>query len=313
MIDRLLQNSTAVKIISIFLAFVLWFYIAGDTRNAVTSEPSRTFERLPIAVYNLADFHIISEMEKEVDIILQGRSEDLAAITQDNLDIYVDLSGLREGEHVVRVRSSVPPDVKIQKISPSTVTVVIEEVITSQMEVMPVMMGEPGEGLITGEVTVEPQYVLLEGTRSILSQVNEVLVMIDVEGADSEFRRAYPVTAIDTQGREVKGLVMDPEVVEVYVDVHEPEAEFSIEVVWEGELPEGLEVKEVAVKPKTVFLTGLQEVLDILETVKTFPINLTDQEESFTYEVDLDVPQGTSLKNDSKILVNVVIGTAEEQ
>lgn len=312
MIDRLLHNNTAAKIISILLAFVLWFYITGDTRNAVSSESTRPFDRLPITVYNLPDFHVITEMEREVDIVLQGSAEDLADITLDNLDIYVDLSGFREGQHTVRVRSSVPPDIKIQKLSPSSITVVIEEVVTSQMEVIPVLKGEPGEGLIAGEVTVEPQNVLVKGTRNVLSQVNEVVVMIDVDGAVSEIKGAFPVTALDAQGREVDGVEIEPEEVEVYVDVQLPEAEFFIEVVWEGELPEGLEVKEVSVEPKIVTLSGLRENLEMLETVKTFPVNLTDREESFSYEVDLEVPQGTSLKKDSKILVNVVIGTADE-
>ena len=312
MIDRLLHNNTAAKIISILLAFVLWFFITGDTRNAVSSESTRTFDRLPITVYNLPDFHVITEMEREVDIVLQGRSEDLADITPDNLDIYVDLSGFREGQHTVRVRSSVPPDIKIQKLSPSSITVVIEEVVTSQMEVIPVLKGEPGEGLITGDVTVEPQNVLVKGTRNVLFQVNEVVVMIDVDGAVSEIKGDFPVTALDAQGREVDGVEIEPEEVEVYVDVQLPEAEFSIEVVWEGELPEGLEVKEVSVEPKTVTLSGLRENLEMLETVKTLPVNLTDREESFSYEVYLEVPQGTSLKKESKILVNVVIGTADE-
>ncbi len=312
MIDRLLQNNTAAKIISIFLAFILWFYITGDTRDPGPMESSRTFDRLPIAVYNLADFHAITEMEREVDIVLRGTSEDLANITPDNLDIYVDLSGLGEGEHTVRVRTSIPPDVKIQNISPSSITVVIEEIVTSQLDVIPVLMGEPGEGFITGEVTVEPQYVMVKGTRNVLSQINEVVVMIDVEGAVEPVRQSLPVTALDAQGREIDEAEIEPEEVEVNVDILLPEAEFPIEVVWEGELPENFEIKEVSKEPNRVTLSGLGEILDSIEAVETLPIDLTGREESFTYEVELELPEGTSIKNDSKIVVNVVIGTVEE-
>lgn len=312
MIDRLLQNNTAAKIISIFLAFILWFYITGDTRNAVPLESSRTFDRLPIAVYNLADFHVITEMEREVDIVLRGASEDLANITPENLDIYVDLSGLGEGEHTVRVRTSIPPDVRIQDISPSSINVVIEEIVTSQLEVIPVLMGEPGEGFITGDITVEPQYVMVEGTRNVLSQINEVVVMIDLEEAVEPIRDSFPVTALDAQGREIEEVETEPEAVEVSVDILLPEAEFPIEVVWEGELPEGFEIVEVSVQPRRLTLSGLREILDAIEAVKTLPIDLTDREESFTYEVEPELPEGTSIKNDSKIVVNVVIGTVEE-
>ncbi len=312
MIDRLLQNNTAAKILAIFLAIMIWLYVTGGSRDAASLESSRPFARVPVVVHNLAEYHVITDMEWEVDLIVRGSSEALAEIAPDELEIFVDLSGLREGEHVVQVKSIAPPDLRLQKITPSRITVVIEEIITSQMEVIPVLIGEPLEGFLAGEVTVEPQNVLIKGSRSQHSLVDEILVIISVDGNNSDINKRYPLKVVDGQGREVEGLEIQPAEVDVYVNVHLPEAQFPIEVVFEGELPDGLEIIEVTVQPQNVFLIGPKAILEDIGTVKSLPVSLKDREVSFTYEGELEVPPGTSLKTDGNILVNVVIGTADE-
>ncbi len=312
MIDRLLQNNTAVKILAVFLAVILWVYITGDTRNVSSFDSTRTFVRMPVSCYQLSEFLEVVEMLNEVDVTVRGRPEALAALTPDDLELFVDLRGLRKGEHVLPIKGRVSSEVKIDKIFPAKITVVIDEVITRQIEVKPVINGEPAAGLITSDVIIEPLHVVVKGTSGKLSQVEEVWVIIDVEGAEEGIKKTVPAAAVNSEGQEVTGLELMPEEVEVYVHIRYPEKEIPVQVIMSGELPEGFEIMEIQVQTETVILTGLQGLLDEVEVIKTLPVDLSERQETFSTEVEFEVPEGTSLKNGAKVIITVVIEPVEE-
>lgn len=313
MIDRLLQNNNAVKILSIFLAFVIWLYIAGDTRTFSEFESStRHFIKIPVEYHNLSEYLEVVEMTEEVDITVRGQSEDLAQLMPDDLEIYVDLRELREGEHKLAVRGEAPSGIKIEKISPSEVKVEIDEVITRQMEIKPIISGEPADGMVVDDIHLEPSNVIVKGTSSNLFKVEEVWAVIDVEGETGDITKTVTFKTVDRVGREVTGLELTPEEVEVSVNIDYAKKEVPVEASLKGDLPKGLTIKEVKAQPETVVLSGLKERLKEIEVIETLEIDLKGREKTFTKEIELDIPEGTSLETDTSISVMVLIGSIDE-
>lgn len=313
MIDRLLQNNTIVKILAVFLAVILWIYITGDTQNVNTFDTTRPFAKVPVSCYQLSDFMEVIEMEKEVDVTVRGRPETLVTLAPDDLELFVDLRGLKKGEHLLPVKSMVPSGVRIDKISPAKIKVVLDEIITRQVEIKPVIEGEPAAGLVISDVTIEPLNVVLKGTSGKLTRVEEVWVIINTEEAgEGILQKNLPVTAVNNAGQEVTDLQLIPEEVEVHVEICYPEKEVPVQVILGGELPEGFEIKEIQIQAEKVVLTGLQELLDEVEVIKTKPVDLSERHETFRAEVEYEVPEGTSLKNKTKALITVAIQAVEE-
>ena len=313
MIDRLLQNNTAVKILSIILAFILWLYIAGDTTGAPGFDLTRDFIRgVTVETYNLAGNLEIADMVEEVDVAVQGPSERLVGLTPDDLEIYLDLGGLRGGEHQVKVRGNAPYGVEIENIYPSQIQVTIDEIITRQMEVTPQVEGEPVEGYVISDVQVEPESILLEGASRILVNVEELWAVVNISELEEDSDLTVPLKPVDDTGEEITGIEITPSEVEVFVKVDYLEKEVPVEVNIEGELPEGLEIKSIEVEPERVVLLGDEELLDEVNKVKTAVLDLSDKEETFSQEIELEVPQGTSLEIEPRASVMVVIGPVEE-
>ena len=319
MIDRLLQNNTAVKILSIILAFILWLYIAGDTTGAPGFDLTRDFIRgVTVETYNLAGNLEIADMVEEVDVAVQGPSERLVGLTPDDLEIYVDLGELRGGEHQVKVRGNAPYGVEIENIYPSQIQVTIDEIITRQMEVTPQLEGEPVEGYVISDVQVEPESILLEGASRILVNVEELWAVVNISELEEDSDLTVPLKPVDDTGEEITGIEITPSEVEVFVSVDylEKEVPFEkevpVEVNIEGELPEGLEIKSIEVEPERVVLLGDEELLDEVNKVKTAVLDLSDKEETFSQEIELEVLQGTSLEIEPRASVMVVIGPVEE-
>lgn len=313
MIDRLLQNNTAVKILSIILAFILWLYIAGDTTGAPGFDLTRDFIRgVTVETYNLAGNLEIADMVEEVDVAVQGPSERLVGLTPDDLEIYLDLGGLRGGEHQVKVRGNAPYGVEIENIYPSQIQVTIDEIITRQMEVTPQLEGEPAEGYVISYVQVEPESILLEGASRILVNVEELWAVVNISELEEDSDLTVPLKPVDDTGEEITGIEITPSEVEVFVKVDYLEKEVPVEVNIEGELPEGLEIKSIEVEPERVVLLGDEELLDEVNKVKTAVLDLSDKEETFSQEIELEVPQGISLEIEPRASVMVVIGPVEE-
>jgi|GEM_PF-2214530 len=313
MIDRLLQNNTAVKILSIILAFILWLYIAGDTTGAPGFDLTRDFIRgVTVETYNLAGNLEIADMVEEVDVAVQGPSERLVGLTPDDLEIYVDLGELRGGEHQVKVRGNAPYGVEIENIYPSQIQVIIDEIITRQMEVTPQLEGEPVEGYVISDVQVEPESILLEGASRILVNVEELWAVVNISELEEDSNLTVPLKPVDDTGEEITGLEITPSEVDVFVKVDYFKKEVPVEVNIEGELPEGLEIKSIEAEPERVVLLGDEELLEEVNKVKTAVLDLSDKEETFFQEIELEVPQGTSLEIEPRASVMVVIGPVEE-
>lgn len=312
MIDRLLQNNTAVKIISIVLAFILWLYIAGDTTGAPGFETTRPFIRVPVKIYNIADYLEIVDMVDEVDVTVRGPSEKLVGLTPDDLEMYLDLAGLGAGDHQLRVKGSAPQGVQIDSIYPSQVQVVIDEIITRQMEISPRLEGEPAEGYVISEVIIDPDNVILEGGSRKLVYVEEVWAVVDISQVEEDFSKTVELLPVDGKGERLEGLEISPENVEVFIGVHYPEKEVPVEVNFEGELPQGLEIEGIEIDPERVFLHGKEELLEEIQGIKTLPLDLSEREGTFSREIELEVPQGVSVEGDPRVTVMVMIRSVEE-
>jgi YbbR domain-containing protein len=308
MMEHLLKNKNVAKILAFFLALTLWFYVAGGTLRTEVQDVTRTFTNVPLAWHNLNDQLILTEVPSEIDVLLRGRADIIDEMSPQDLEIFVDLKGLDEGQHRLVPNGLVPRGTRIISYRPQQVVATLEEVLLQQKTVTLEIKGSPVEGLVMGTPRILPDSVFIRGAKSVVAEVDRVSAELNMDGAADNKIQMVPVKAINKAGQEVAGVVVNPNLVEVMVPLSQPQKEVPIRVPLIGEPAAGHQVRLVSAEPMTVIIMGKEELLQSVTEVLTSPVTVSEATESIQAEVNLILPQGLELATPGKVMVEIIIG-----
>ena len=289
------ESPLFLKIISVFLAIILWFFVAGNNPDRLGTEVRRTFNDIPLVVRNLGADLLVAETVENVTFSLQGVPAAFDGLTPAHLEAYVDLNGRKEGWHELRINAIAPPGVSVVRIEPPRANILLDDLISRQMGVEASIQGEATGGLVMLDNNFEPQYVFVQGPRRKVEQVEKVIFHFELEGVDEDII-AHPVIlyAIDSELNLVEELTVVPNVVELWVRFELPRREFPVEAIF---LSEEAPVHSLTLEPQAVELQGLKDLLDAIEAVLTEPIDLElyrdaeDWEKQISLVVPLVIPE----------------------
>ena len=185
-----LKKNLALKILSVLLAVILWAVVSRG-RGAQDMEAS---VGIPVELHNLSpDMEVVTGPVERVDVRLKGPRSIVSKISTLGITIPLDLSGTTEGDTTFELFSSdvtVPPEVSVTRISPSTINLKLERIIRRRVAVEPVVSGKPPEGFHAGQPSVEPKSVEVRGPRSVISEVVSLkTAAVVLDGATDTVRR----------------------------------------------------------------------------------------------------------------------------
>lgn len=214
--DRLLENDLAVKILSVILAVILWFQVAGEVPQ--TQKPVRG---VAVRVRNLPPDMAVAAIEPDtVTVYVRGRSRDLSALKREDLEAWVDLRGARPGRLSYTVDGvNVPKGITLADFAPAEVTVEILPVVEREFTVTVELEGQPAVGFRVGPPGVMPPKVVLRGVARNLDAVAAVKVGLRLDGARETVTATRPVQVVDRQGLPVTGVTVAPQLVKISVPV----------------------------------------------------------------------------------------------
>ncbi|MGC9320289.1 MAG: CdaR family protein, partial [Armatimonadota bacterium] len=99
MMASLLDN-WPLKLLSLMIAIILWFYVLGKADPQTTSRLS-----VPVTVTNVPDgLETISVAPEQTEIRVRGRRSALEATATERIRLVADLSGAKVGSNSVRLR-----------------------------------------------------------------------------------------------------------------------------------------------------------------------------------------------------------------
>lgn len=300
----LIENPTFTKILSFFLALILWFFVSGDREDTLGIETRRTFEEIPLVCRNLGDDLVVVEMVDNVTISLQGVQSAFDGLTPADLEAYVDLTGKKEGRHELRINATAPPGMSIVRIEPASTIIVLEDLIALQMPVQGEFRGKNKSGMVIDKTTFEPEQVFVQGPRHKVDLTEQVVFYLDIETATGVIRESLPLYPVDNIGRIVKGVTVSPEFVNIEVSFVLPQKELAVEAVLEDN---GLEIETINIDPPVVAVKGPQDLLDGISVILTEEIDLKEWESGMTKEVPLVFPDGITPLKDETVLVTIIL------
>jgi len=168
-----LSRNPGLKVVSLLLAFFIWFSINVTERDA-----EGTFD-IPIRVRSLAAGLIVtSQPTKPVMVTVRGPRTILDGVDERRERLAVDLGNATPGSVPVElnadlIRPELPRRLKVVRIEPSRIKIKVERLIHRRLPVKPDLAGIPPLGY-TPEASVTPPEVDVSGPASRVNDLKEI-------------------------------------------------------------------------------------------------------------------------------------------
>lgn len=317
--DKLFVNKWVLRIFSLVLAIVLFIYVSYeeklDGENAsIAKESVEVITGVPLEAYYDKENLIVSGLPETVNVTISGPST-IVLKTKINQDftLFVDLNDLLIGEHQVTIQDENISDKLEVTIDPVTVNVTIEEKVTKQYKVEPEINNTLIEdGYILDEMSVKPDIVNITGAKSIIDSINFVKATVKAEaGIKQSFNQQSPVRVLNDE-LDSLDVIVEPENVEITVNVKEYSRNVPVTIKQTGTLPENIEIVSFIPESKELKVFGKKAIIDEL-TGLVVEFDVSALSESGTYNATIIVPDGVKTNSKTlKLKTEVRKGTSSE-
>lgn len=307
--DRLLENDTILKILSVLVAIFVWAQVNGSVAQTV----ERRLGPVPLA-WTLppgSGLTVLSLKPNNVTVEIQGPTSD----TGGNASAYawVNLKKLtRPGKYSLPVLASVPTGTKLVAVTPNHVLVTVDRLANRRMTAKLVQVGEPITGYAVTGFSVPNRTVTLAGPSDYLDQVTQVVGKVDVSGQKSGFAEQVLLVPENSRGQAIatqanNRIEVSPQVLTVQVGVS-PVKSLPVVVNYSGQPASGYVIRSISVSPNTITVYGPEAALKALSNVTTAPVSISGASQTISEAVKLALPSGVSVLGAGTVQVTIVIG-----
>lgn len=266
-----LTNNFGLKLLSLFLAYLLWAGVINsqDPRETVT------FENIPVAIINeeslTAKDKIPEVIEGEtITVSVEARRSVCSSLTRADIIAVADFEKISVAESVpieVSVRGYSEPEVEIVRGQNQFMKLSLDESMSQEFRVKIATSGVPETGYVTGDMVASPNMITLTGSKTQISNIKEVVLVVDITGISNE-RQVYGIPVIyDKNGEVVSNskVSMNTSSVRVNIPVLKTK-NVKINVITTGTPAEGYEVGNISYQPQSVQVAGSAVELLLLGT-----------------------------------------------
>jgi diadenylate cyclase len=299
--SRRTLSNPATLLLAVLLALATWMFVVQQTNPIV----EQRIESIPLRVEGPgAVLNLMTEVPSEVAVRVKASDVVLPSLNPSSFQATINLNNLSAGLHriPVTVETEARP-VQIVSIEPAELDVQVVEVTTRTVPVRVVTLGEEAMSPaleLSGMPQANPPEVQITGAAPLVSGVDHVRTDISIGDAAGAVQRNRPLLPVDASGNPITGLTVEPEQVQVFVDiVRRADARGAgVRVLTEGELPAGYRLSGITVSPAQVTLVGPREELVELEAaIFTYPVNISAAIADLRIQAALDLPAGIEALN----------------
>lgn len=182
-----LSKNKGLKLLSLVLALALWFAIGGEERIETSLTLNLELVNIP------RDLIVTNDIPSQLEVRIQGPRSVVRELANEKLHKRLDLTGYKIGNHVFPLSPGslyFPRGVMVTRIRPSAITVILDQAIIRQLEVHPIVKGQPAPGYEIRKISITPEQIDIKGPKSEISQLNSLKTLpIDVSHLSSPVTR----------------------------------------------------------------------------------------------------------------------------
>ncbi|MBQ6839074.1 MAG: hypothetical protein IJO45_00080 [Oscillospiraceae bacterium] len=296
-----MKNKLLSMLLAAVISFGLWMYVI----TVVQPESTETYYNIPVVLQNesiLAERGLMIVSERpEVTLELSGARTHLNQLNESNINVITNVSSIvTPGTHELTYNVSYPGTIPSgaitpQNSSPDMVTLKVEKKISKPVQVVPEYTGSVPEGLIADKENVALDYATIDvsGPESVLSQITQAKIYVDLEGQTETVVGEYTYTLCNEAGEPVDSqwVTTSVEAVNLTLTIRRvKEITLVLNVTAGGGATEA--TSSIDIQPKTIRVSGSEALLEGLDTLEIGTIDLGQlpNDETLTFPVVL--PEG---------------------
>ncbi|MDO9509448.1 MAG: CdaR family protein [Thermovirgaceae bacterium] len=284
-IDRLLASRLFLKVISLLVATLVWYYIAADRGTEVV----RTVT-VPVEFLNVpADMSVTSKV-RDVDVQVSGTRESASSLSG-TIASQVDLKGLEPGVHREPVHAVLPSGVRLVEVSPPYVDL---ELTKMGSRLLPVKLGTPDDlppGHRVEDVLISPGEVTVKGSEEELALLENVWVLPTLDQIQTQNEIVLPI--ISSTGNTGKDpFLAEPGQVTLSFTLVRgfPRKVVPVRIETVGDPGMDFQIEAVAVDPPEVTIQGPLESVERIEELFLPPLDVEGITSDITRVVPIERP-----------------------
>lgn len=317
--ERLTRN-IGVKILSVLLAILLWLVIT----NVNDPVQYKTFSDVPVTILNESlvktktQSYEILEGEK-IDFKVAARRSIIENLSIKDFNVTADFANL---SHVNSVDIMITPrrnknDIEIvDRGDIRTVKISIEELSSKEFKVSVLDKGKVGEGYYLGPRSADPGIIQVDGPKSRVDKIKQIVVEADVEGATRRVERVLKPIALDEEGNIIDATRLSfshPNIV-VGIELYEIK-EIPLRITATGQAADGYIMTNIEYQPKTIEIAAGDSKLRSISLVEV-SYDITGATEDIEEFIELQewLGEGVYLvTEDTTASVNITIERLESK
>jgi len=153
------NQNLGLKVIALALAVAAWWFVAGESKVLVSFT-------IPLEIRNVPkEMTITNKAERQVEVRLSGPSSLLSGMRPSEISASVDLAAGHTGRQYFTLDDravKVPPGIKVQRIYPSSIEVVLERTERKMIPVSARVGGGSGVRKRVANIEIDPPSIEVE-------------------------------------------------------------------------------------------------------------------------------------------------------
>ncbi|MEA5002426.1 MAG: CdaR family protein [Christensenella sp.] len=321
-LKRVFIHNWKMKVGAVVFAFILWSFMIASTNPYM----SKTFASIPVTYTaadelkqnNLTTTVPLSDLLKTAEVTASAPADALQYLTENMIQASVDLSSIKTpGEYTLQV-NAIPmlKDCKITKVTPSSITVVVEEIVSKEVPVEVKTTGSEKDWLYYGEPVLSEAFVTVTGAQSNVEKVAKAVCTVDIGDLTESAKASYKVSFVNDKDEEQESNLFSgvPSVI-VEMPVY-PKKLVAIDTTaiqnTTTGLAAGYKITNVSVEPASINLAGDMELLEAISSVTLDTITLDNASGDMIVEASVKLPDGVIAAVPAKVQVQLTIAQPEE-
>lgn len=313
--DRIASKKATLIVVSLILAFGVFIIIDQESNVMIDQYAEVLYDEPVEAIYN-EELYVVEGLPKNVDITLIGQRRHIFLAKQaPSRGVSVDLTGLKPGNHKVKLEYSQRLSSLDYRLDPSEVTVTIYEKVSENKSLTVDILHQDNlnKKLYIDDVELDRSEVIVKGAQYKLDKVATVRALVDVDEitnpkAGEVTLKDVPLVAYDENGKRVNVEIV-PSTVDAKVTITSPHKEVPVKVIPTGKLAFGKAIESLDTNVSTVTVYGQQDAIDKIEELEV-EVDVKGLEKDKKFNVTLKRPKGITDISSKTITVDVKVANS---
>ena len=314
-IKSFFTKNMALKVIAFVFAMLLWGYVLTDQKPLREKDVPNVATSFDGEAELIAQGYCVrgdrNEMLQDVTVKVRTQITNYAYVTPSSIVASISLRNISEArEYDLPIQATVISSLGVvQSISPATVKVEIDKLVTKTVPITTTLSGELPDGYWADmEALTTTSRLDITGPKTDISTITHGECVVDLADRTGTIYSTFDVTFYDKNNKIVSsdiiiGTLPTSTVRLPIYPIKNVPVDVENSLVGADNLAANHEIIKAVSTPETVRLVGDQATLDKIDTIALEPIAINGLDASMTVSGTLIVPEGVRLLDSETVSI----------